>query len=127
MNDPVDTSTDAVKVVLRNVSAAPTLHAFIRALAAERDAARAEVKRLREAAAWRPIETAPRDGTRVLVYPAWYDAKSNDYRAGEAYWQRMMRKPGRWATGASSLPYEPTHWLPLPQPPAKEPRDADPA
>ena len=57
---------------------------------------------------WRPIETAPRDGTRVLG--AWQFAWSGD-------WCLMVVK---WHQGAWVVPWdfdevEPTHWAPLPQ------------
>jgi hypothetical protein len=59
--------------------------------------------------AWRPIETAPRDGTAVLAF----DSQFIDYGSGRicvawfegASWQGFPWK----AQGA-----HPTHWLPLP-------------
>jgi hypothetical protein len=44
----------------------------IRALLAERDQLAAENSRLREGG-WQPIETAPKDGTRVLLRIEWSD------------------------------------------------------
>lgn len=65
---------------------------------------------------WRPIETAPRDGTIFLAHgdgPAirscpficvwdWDDPSKGDYEWRDFYTERVM---------------EPTHWQPLPPPP----------
>lgn len=62
---------------------------------------------------WQPIETAPKDGTSLMVWCAdreivtlafWLEG--NDVRKG--YWS------GHYET---ITPDEPTHWQPLPQPP----------
>lgn len=55
---------------------------------------------------WQPIETAPKDGTWVLVHRAhWYlpELVQWTYRG---YWES-------WAHG----PFQPTHWIPVPLPP----------
>lgn len=67
---------------------------------------------------WQPIETAPRDGTRVLLYgdivgpmkgDRWPDrmevASLDDEDAG-CHWPLQY-----W------LSMDPTHWMPLPDPP----------
>jgi len=58
-------------------------------------------------AQWQPIETAPKDGTHVLLYREdWAD----DIAAGW-YSHDWMQSNGTWFLGA-------THWMPLPDPPA---------
>ena len=67
---------------------------------------------------WQPIETAPKDGTQILVWDgnnfnvSWYGypSVSERYKAfiyGEAV--------GDY--NCFSEVYEPTHWMPLPEPP----------
>ncbi len=73
----------------------------------EFEAALAELSELRKASQWRPIESAPRDGTVIIVH------------GGVAYWNPafqcwfscMAQRPIQWKL---------THWMPLPPPPAKE-------
>jgi hypothetical protein len=50
---------------------------------------------------WQPIETAPRDGTVILIatYAAW----------ALSYWD-----DGSWRWGVRKEEMEPTHWMPLP-------------
>ena len=64
----------------------------------------AELKELRLATTWQPIETAPKDGTRVLAYHQTELVFSSEFLDGE------------W-TGDHERP---THWMPLPQPPEDE-------
>jgi hypothetical protein len=57
---------------------------------------------------WQPIETAPKDGTRVLlcvVGPWTADAREYYHLASWCvdYWQPFI--PNNW-----------THWMPLPEP-----------
>jgi hypothetical protein len=68
-----------------------------------------------DAAGWQPIETAPKDGTSVLLYTA----------SGliEGYWSF-----GEWeqcaiyctydGAGGPAFGCKPTHWMPLPASPA---------
>lgn len=66
---------------------------------------------------WQPIETAPRNGTRVLlgrvgcVEPGAWDPT---YRC------RRDAAPGAWRGDDGGGPEDdtwPTHWMPLPEPP----------
>lgn len=71
-----------------------------------------------EAAAWQPIETAPRDaGSEVLLNVPPF-----------APMQGVRRSDGSWMVGARSIigtalraGMEPTHWCPLPAPPEETP------
>ena len=61
---------------------------------------------------WRPIKTAPKDGTEVLGWPA-VGRYNMDMPAPMAWdrgvW-RMIAGEGDWM--------DPTHWMPLPAPPS---------
>ena len=60
-----------------------------------------------------PIETAPRDGTEVLVWGAEQDgAYLGAYRDG---WWVADAFPDTWTDLVSS----PTHWMPLPSDPVR--------
>lgn len=63
---------------------------------------------------WRPIETAPRDGTWVLAI--W----SQSPRTIEA---ARVFGSGSWETGGEDGLRTPTHWMPLPSLPEPEPDD----
>jgi hypothetical protein len=65
---------------------------------------------------WQPIETAPRDGTSILVYA--------DYKMFVARWiEQNPYCPGWWHVDDNKYDqfalcgHEPTHWMPLPEPP----------
>jgi hypothetical protein len=73
---------------------------------------------------WQPIETAPKDGTRVIVafrnncvtIARWSDAcafESNDEGPHWVEWECDDHFYSSHLTG----PNEPTHWMPLPEPP----------
>jgi len=68
---------------------------------------------------WQPIETAPKDGTPVLGYAdggiatvTWI--QSTTYGAWAGSWGLLL--PG---TDSENLMWWPTHWMPLPAPPAE--------
>lgn len=76
---------------------------------------------------WQPIETAPKDGRRVLV--TWEDQIRAAYWDGDfgtSYDEATdtVTQIGAWTDGAvlsfnyeETHSYHPTHWMPLPDPP----------
>lgn len=69
---------------------------------------------------WQPIETAPQDGTDILLgyfnEPA-YEGASIGYSCEVAFWHAGHNKwCGRVLLNAEG-PFAPTHWMPLPLPP----------
>lgn len=67
---------------------------------------------------WQPIETAPKDGTPILIF---YEELYGMRRYSIRCWDR-----GDWATAQEGWVDEwrqirpnekPTHWMPLPEPP----------
>lgn len=63
---------------------------------------------LEAAQAWRPIKSAPKDGTRIILgsFPVAYVRSS------------AWRGDGWWGWIDSSDYNQPTHWMPLPAPPS---------
>jgi len=64
---------------------------------------------------WQPIESAPRDGTRILSCRTDFEDRLLiyaivAYENGEWHLQALMG-------GSLGVGYYPTHWQPLPQPP----------
>lgn len=68
---------------------------------------------------WQPIETAPKDGTKVLAWadnPCWSEPAI-------AFWGRSNPlNMAEWLGGHCSIRHidQPTHWMPLPPPPQVE-------
>ena len=91
---------------------------------------------------WRPIDTAPKDGTPVIVaedgivFEAYFHRFGDYELSDEADWdiagmgvEDRRAKGGFWYTkennamdgehgGTGDTPSHPTHWMPLPAPPA---------
>jgi hypothetical protein len=63
---------------------------------------------------WQPIETAPKDGTQIIGFrwPCEDNRKAWPHMCSIAHWDGFN---WRWMNG-HYLP--PTHWMPLPEPPA---------
>lgn len=86
---------------------------------------------------WKPIKTAPRDGSWVLLVGGNCDgdAGDNDRRPVVAQWTnyrngRTGRALGRWQFAWYESGYfgtydGPTHWMPLPAPPVSASRAAN--
>jgi len=82
---------------------------------------------------WRTIESAPRDGTAILVMrDIWPGTKSgraeecNGHNTYVAEWwgDEGDESEGRWICYMDAIqdpecPIEPTHWMPLPMPPIR--------
>lgn len=73
---------------------------------------------------WMPIETAPKDGSKVIVFrpsalnnkvgvAEYFFSKSNAPSRG-SYWRFLSTK---FFVGAEARKNQPTHWMPLPAPP----------
>jgi hypothetical protein len=86
---------------------------------------KALIEALERELGWQPIETAPKDGTRILARIAWrwsdgkpseqFDVIAWDERAG--FW--FFPTPPNYVQGLDSYSTL-THWRPLPPPPTGE-------
>lgn len=64
---------------------------------------------------WQPIETAPRDGTRVLVY------QKDWCEDGGSVFEARVNRYGGWGDPVyREWTCEPTYWRPIPAPPRTE-------
>ena len=70
---------------------------------------------------WQPIETAPKDGTEVLLYQPRgafkpWKGRIRDWAVNIGYWHQPgnPEHPGYWM---GNRQMRPTHWMPLPEPP----------
>ena len=64
---------------------------------------------------WQPIETAPKDGTRMIFFAPGNKSRGEDYID-----RQIVMKVDRWNENAwwQMRPRNPyTHWMPLPLPP----------
>jgi len=77
---------------------------------------------------WQPIETAPKDGTEVLCWcpsaamvPVVMHFSSAEYferEYGDAeYIEEGWHLSYSYPNGLAECTWEPTHWMPLPEPP----------
>lgn len=64
----------------------------------------------KNSAAWQPIKTAPKDGTKILGFGDGGCIASTRYYAPSSRTQM-------WLNGVNDGPWEPTHWMPIPAPP----------
>lgn len=80
-------------------------------LVAERDVLKAELAALKAAQEWRGMESAPKDGARILVFIDNGDdpiKTVGERHANKRYWI---------SSWSGEVLYPPTHWMPLPTPP----------
>jgi hypothetical protein len=62
---------------------------------------------------WNPIETAPKDGTPMLL--CWWQDEADVLPVTSGFWSRLSE---HWFSETSGHKCNPTHWMPLPAPPA---------
>lgn len=67
---------------------------------------------------WQPISSAPKDGTRVLCWNKEWEAPESGCLYGP-FWaaNSLAADKGGWK-------YQPTHWMPLPEPPLPHNKDS---
>jgi uncharacterized protein DUF551 len=68
---------------------------------------------------WQPIETAPRDGTNIMLYYPLKEVNESWEGIVFCYWNKWENNwvwSGR-ARRTFSRGFQPTHWMPLPEPP----------
>lgn len=64
---------------------------------------------------WQPIETAPKDGTAILV---WFEPEVWDVVFWSSQRQQWCQGTGGWGSDRwSDADAEGAHWMPLPDPP----------
>lgn len=73
---------------------------------------------------WQPIETAPKDGTWFLGYTprsihGWPRRNSKGSIISFRWWGKGSEDKIPWFSNMSGFP-QPTHWMPLPDPPSKQ-------
>ena len=90
----------------------------LRQVELQRDTLAPNCKKLLDKHEWRPIETAPRDGTLVLVR----GEKPDEVEVAEWFqWNHSSKNTGDWTRrGCDAFDFDPTHWMPLPLAPGKE-------
>ena len=72
---------------------------------------------------WQPIETAPKDGTPFLSYgyiPECWGYTCEEKKISISYWAFMTGFVSQ-ASYTYGEKFVPTHWMPLPEPPKKQP------
>ena len=82
------------------------------------EAARAAIAAL-DAGGWRPIETAPKDGTTIDLWCAYrFETDNLGCRVADAFWDEDDQL---WRFDQWHEKYRPTHWMPLPSAPGSVP------
>jgi hypothetical protein len=76
-----------------------------------------QIDKLRAALEWQPIETAPKNGKDILVAAPGFTPELAWWDAEDVWLKGWHCGGGRSDTYGPS--FEPTHWMPLPAPPAR--------
>lgn len=63
---------------------------------------------------WKPIETAPKDGTKILTWRECKEGSLGSITVSE--WGRTGYGE-HWRPSPMAIRIAPTHWMPLPEPP----------
>jgi hypothetical protein len=71
---------------------------------------------------WLPIETAPKDGTKIFAYcePRHESGRSMEFKYfGVVWWrgEKFSESRWQWRHALNDSAAEPTHWMPLPEQP----------
>lgn len=124
----ISEARDRLRNKARNEQTSVTLSELLRIAEQENKQLRQENERIKadaERIEWQPIETAPKDGTCILICKA-TDADGEPI-VGETFGLFVHRAAwwdfdNAWIVYNSvfqELPafFEPTHWMPLPEPP----------
>lgn len=73
---------------------------------------------------WQPIETAPQDGTRLILWGRYWSA-GQGFMGEPLVGQHARDRWEVWGPGGR-FGVRPTHWMPLPRPPALTPDEVTP-
>lgn len=96
------------------------LHREVKAAIQSLDAAQAVPEPAQPQAAWQPIETAPRDGTNILIC----GTGSDGYYVSDVKWDGEWMLFDANADDWTEPTFNVTHWMPLPHPPAERETEA---
>jgi hypothetical protein len=66
---------------------------------------------------WQTIETAPKTGKIIILYGKTKHAQF--HHVGVGHWYKTYNK-WAWDTYLGDEPRQPTHWMPMPNPPQRE-------
>lgn len=69
---------------------------------------------------WQPISTAPKDGSEIIVGSVEGGVFAGFWSDVPNYWGHFgwFAESDRAACDATRKPFQPTHWMPLPDPPS---------
>ena len=76
-----------------------------------------QLDRSGEMSKWQPIETAPTDGTPILLWPFTYITIWTGRSAGKVVLGFYDYMEEEWFNPEERQTFEPTHWMSLPKPP----------